>query len=232
MTPFISHIDIATQMAHLFACADNSVVTTLAEHMIVRHVAKDDFVYGEGRQPHMIYYIVSGKAKIVKNTGFGRMQVVRTVAEHNLLGYRAFFAGECYNTSCMAFEECVVAEVPFGIVTELAESHPCINAYFMHELASLVGYNNERIVSLTQKHIRGRLADTLVRLLNKYGTETDDATLDITMNRDDIASLSNMSTGNAIRTLSAFAQEGLIELCGRHIKIIDAMGLRRISEMG
>ena len=52
------------------------------------------------------------------------------------------------------------------------------------------------------------------------------------MSRDDLASMSNMSTSNAIRTLSAFAQEGLVEIVGKRIKVLDGEKLEDISEKG
>ena len=52
------------------------------------------------------------------------------------------------------------------------------------------------------------------------------------MSRDDLASMSNMSTSNAIRTLSAFAQEGLVEIVGKKIKVLDEEKLEVISEKG
>ena len=47
-----------------------------------------------------------------------------------------------------------------------------------------------------------------------------------------MANLSNMTTNNAIRTLSAFASEGLILTDGRKIKILKDDDLRKISEFG
>jgi len=41
-----------------------------------------------------------------------------------------------------------------------------------------------------------------------------------------------MTTSNAIRTLSIFAQEKLIAIDGRKIKLIDEEGLRKISRIG
>lgn len=41
-----------------------------------------------------------------------------------------------------------------------------------------------------------------------------------------------MTTNNAIRTLSAFAAEDLIEIDGRKIKIIEDKGLRKVSRIG
>ena len=41
-----------------------------------------------------------------------------------------------------------------------------------------------------------------------------------------------MTTSNAIRTLSAFAQERIITVDGRRIKIVDEQQLRNISKFG
>ena len=86
-------------------------------------------------------------------------------------------------------------------------------------------------VNLTQKHIRGRLAESLVFLIDSYGLEEDD-TINIYLAREDLASLSNMTTSNAIRTLSIFVMEKIIVLDGRKIKILDEERLRKISKLG
>ncbi|MDD7343737.1 MAG: helix-turn-helix domain-containing protein, partial [Bacteroidales bacterium] len=65
-----------------------------------------------------------------------------------------------------------------------------------------------------------------------YGFEEDGETLKIYMAREDIANLSNMTTSNAIRTLSSFVQERIITVDGRRIKIIDEHALRNISKFG
>ena len=56
--------------------------------------------------------------------------------------------------------------------------------------------------------------------------------MSIYLSREDMANLSNMTTSNAIRTLSMFAQEKLIAIDGRKIKIIDQQGLENISRCG
>jgi CheY-specific phosphatase CheX len=52
------------------------------------------------------------------------------------------------------------------------------------------------------------------------------------MSREDIANLSNMTTSNAIRTLSTLASERIIDITGRRISILDNSQLERISELG
>lgn len=102
----------------------------------------------------------------------------------------------------------------------------------MHALATDLGKADQRIVSITQKHIRGRLAETLLDLLDVYGYDQDGKTLDLHITREDMANLSNMTTSNAIRTLSTFATEGLVEVHGRYIKLLDVEALQQISDNG
>ena len=87
-------------------------------------------------------------------------------------------------------------------------------------------------MNLTQKHIRGRLAEALLFLKDNYDVEEDGCTLGIYLSREDLANLSNMTTSNAIRTLSTFADEKLIAIDGKKIKIVQEEELRKVSRMG
>ena len=98
-------------------------------------------------------------------------------------------------------------------------------------LARDLAVSQVQTVSLTQKHIRGRLADSLLSLKEKYGYDADGA-LAVNPSREDMANMSNMTTSNAIRTLSQFAQEGLIRLEGRFIYLLNEEELHHISRLG
>ena len=71
--------------------------------------------------------------------------------------------------------------------------------FFIRQLSVDLGIADERTVNLTQKHIRGRLAESLLFLKESYGLEEDGSTLSIYLSREDLANLSNMTTSNAIR---------------------------------
>ena len=115
---------------------------------------------------------------------------------------------------------------------KLMKSNFNISLFFIRYLAKQLGYSDDRTVNLTQKHIRGRLAESLIFLRDSYGIEEDGYTLSIYLSREDLANLSNMTTSNAIRTLSAFANEKLIAIDGRKIKLINSDEILRISQIG
>ena len=62
--------------------------------------------------------------------------------------------------------------------------------------------------------------------------EADGKTLRIKFSREDMANLSNMTTNNAIRTLSLFAKEKIIAINGRNISLLEEKELQKISRMG
>jgi CRP-like cAMP-binding protein len=147
-------------------------------------------------------------------------------------GYRAGFAGDQYSTSAAAFETASVCKIPLSVIMEIIHENNDVAIYFIKQLANLLGHADEQTVNLTQKHIRGRLAEALLRLKSKYGTEEDGMTLSISLSREDLANLSNMTTSNAIRTLSAFASESLIAIDGKNIKLLDEDKLHKTSKNG
>ena len=87
-------------------------------------------------------------------------------------------------------------------ITTLVAQNNDLAMFFIRQLSIDLGISDERTVSLTQKHIRGRLAESLIFLKESYGLEEDGSTLSIYLSREDLANLSNMTTSNAIRTLS------------------------------
>ena len=102
----------------------------------------------------------------------------------------------------------------------------------MMALAKDLAVAELQTINLTQKHIRGRLAESLLTIKRNYGLDEDGCTLAMYMSREDLANMSNMTTSNAIRTLSQFAQEGLVSVDGRKIKLLNEEEIKHISRLG
>ncbi|MBI4646215.1 MAG: Crp/Fnr family transcriptional regulator [Bacteroidia bacterium] len=202
------------------------------QHHICTFYKKGEIIFKEGDKPTSLICLSEGKVKIFKEGVGGREQIVRMAKPISFIGYRALFAEENYNSSCVAIEDSIVAMVEKECLYSLLRSNPDFAFEIIKRLATELGFANTRTVTLTQKHIRGRLAESLLFLKDTYGFEEDSKTLKVYLSREDIANLSNMTTSNAIRTLVTFSGENVIALDGRKIKILDLMQLERISELG
>ncbi len=210
----------------------DSELKDLQEQAIFRHYAKNDVIYTEGDRPEFLMCVVSGKVKIHRAGLSGRNQIMRMIKPLEMCGYRAFFAEENYVTEAVTCEPTTMCLVPSGVIQQLIHQNVELACYFVKLLAVDLGESDVHTVSLTQKHIRGRLADALLFLKQKYGCATDGKTLNIALTREDLASLSNMTTSNAIRTLSQFAEEQLVSIQGRKIKIENEPLLQKIAQRG
>ncbi|MDP4184264.1 MAG: Crp/Fnr family transcriptional regulator [Bacteroidota bacterium] len=204
----------------------------LDKHIICTNYKKNEFIYKEGEPPIGMLYLSEGKVKIFKEGVCGREQIIRMAKPLGLIGFRALFANELHQASAVAIEDSVICSISSDFIFKSLLKNPDFSAHIIKLLAKELGFSNLRTISLTQKHIRGRLAESLIILKEKYGFESDNVTLKVYLSREDIASLSNMTTSNAIRTLSTFANEKVITIDGRKIKILDPNKLERISKLG
>lgn len=193
---------------------------------------KNETIYCENEVPQYLMCLLKGKAKIFKDGVGGRSQIIRLVKPVEYFGYRAYFANEKYVTTAATVESSLLCLIPMDAITTLLAQNSNLSMFFIKQLSVDLGIADERTVNLTQKHIRGRLAESLLFLKEGYGLEEDGSTLSIYLSREDLANLSNMTTSNAIRTLSNFANEKLITIDGRKIKLIDEERLKKISRIG
>jgi CRP-like cAMP-binding protein len=204
----------------------------LLNHLNLTSFRKNEFIFKEGEKPHGFLFLYEGKVIIYKEGVGGREQIIRMAKPLGLIGYRALIAEELHIGSAIALEDSIVGSISVEYFHNKLLKNPGFSFRLIQKLARELGFSNMRTVTLTQKHIRGRLAESLLLLKEKYGWENDGATLKVYLSREDIANLSNMTTSNAIRTLSTFAGEKVIAIDGRKIRILDITRLEKISKLG
>lgn len=224
-------ISLSESIPEIWSLLNEKERETITLNTNILDFKRNEVIYKLGEIPEDLMCLCRGKVKIYRDGVGGRSQIVRMLKPTEYFGYRAYFAKQPYVTEAAAFESATVCFIPMALIEKLILNNPSLGMFFIRELSIDLGIADERVVSLTQKHIRGRLAESLLFLEENYGLEEDQATIAIYLSREDLASLSNMTTSNAIRTLSTFADEHLISLDGRKIKIIDKESLIKISKI-
>ena len=225
-------VDLSASLAEVWRVLTEKERDVLRNNSTIQHFKRNELIYCEGDEPKDMMCLLKGKVKIYKDGVGGRSQIIRMIKPTEYFGYRPYFAKADYVTAACAFEPSLVCLIPMTAIMTLLSQNNELAMFFIRQLSIDLGIADERTVNLTQKHIRGRLAESLIFLKESYGLEEDGSTLSIYLSREDLANLSNMTTSNAIRTLSQFATERLITIDGRKIKIIDEEKLKKISKIG
>ncbi len=215
----------------LVPCLTPGQQSDLLASCSIMRVGRNGFIYKLGEDASDLYCLLSGVVKIYMEGDGRQRQIVRMVKAGDMFGYRTAFSRRAYTTSCVAVDEAVVCRVPIdSIIGDMRDSE-AVTRLFLKLMADDLMDSDARYVRLVQKHLRGRLADTLLYLADYFGMK-EGGTLSVALSREDMANLSLMSTANAIRTLSAFASEGLVELRQREIRLNDLDRIRLVSERG
>jgi len=183
----------------------------------------------EGSKPPGLICLNRGKVKIVRKGINGTEQIVGLKKATNFLGFKALMSGETCLSSAIALEDSAVCIVKRKNFFKTIENNKALAFKIMKSFAHDLMKSDSRLVNLNQKHVRGRLAEALLLIHDIYGTNQKTGNLSVYLKRSDLAGLSNMSTGNAIRVLSSFKKENLVEVNRQNIKIMDLNVLKDIS---
>ena len=196
----LTQVEIAESIPDLWQPLTETQREYLAKNFTIQKYKKNETIYCEGETPMHLMCLLSGKVKIYKDGVGGRSQIIRVIKDKEYFAYRAYFAQENFVTAAAAFEPCTICLVPMPVISELIKENTDLAMFFIKQLSIDLGISDERTVNLTQKHIRGRLAESLLFLKDTYGVEEDQCTLSIYLSREDLANLSNMTTSKTLQT--------------------------------
>ena len=193
---------------------------------------KGSLIIPVGSKQKGLICLVSGKAKIFSTGAGGREQIIKMIKPQSLINYRSLISESSYPFAVGAIENSATVFFEKQLVSRIMKQNPELAFKIIKVISEDLICSYDRIVSLTQKHVRGRLAESILLLRDTYGLDADGRTISVQLSREDIAHLSNMTTSNAIRTLSNLASEKIIYVEKRKISILDSQKLEEISGSG
>ncbi len=205
---------------------------TIAQHHSIAFINRGGFLFREGEKTRGLICLISGKAKVLKVGVGGREQILRLIKPEEFIGYRILFSENTWPVSAVAIEKSIICILEKRSIVRIMKKNADLGFRLLRIVAEELRYSYDRTVSLTQKHVRGRVAESLLILSDTYGFEQEEKTIAVSLSREEVANLSSMTPSNAIRTLSNFANEGIIRIKGRKITILDIESLAQISELG
>ena len=181
----LSDINVPELIVDIWSPLNDEQREFLANHFTLQNYKKNEVIHCEGETPTHLMCLLSGKVKIYKDGVGGRSQIIRMIKPTEYFGYRPYFAKADYVTAACAFEPSLVCLIPMTAIMTLLSQNNELAMFFIRRLSIDLGIADERTVNLTQKHIRGRLAESLIFLKESYGLEEDGSTLSIYLSRED-----------------------------------------------
>jgi CRP-like cAMP-binding protein len=182
---------------------------------------KGQVLFLQDTRPQGLYCVKQGKVKVYRRGSEGKEQIVRLAKNADVVGYRALLSDENYQCGATALEETTLCFVPKHVLQQIMEKNVSIYKKMINLLSQDLKDAETKISDLAQKPVRERVAETLLMLQKKYGTEADGQTINVLLSREELANLVGTATESLIRILSDFKKEGLLELEQKKIKLTD-----------
>lgn len=192
-------------------------------------IKKGEPIFEEGEKLNGVFCIKEGVCKMTKLSSNGKDQIIKFVKPGELLGQRSMISEENANLSAVALDDMEVCFIP---KSEIINRFSHNNKFSMELMKSICGDLKEaddHLVSITQKNVSQRLAETILYLESIFDVD-DDGFIKTQLSRDDIAGMIGTATESCIRLLSDFKKKNLVELSGKRIKILNQSSLIRLSE--
>lgn len=189
------------------------------EKKVIR-LKKGEVILEEGHAPKGVYLITTGTAKLYKVGFTGKEQILRFLKKGDLIGYRAILGDESFGATAKALEDMEIEYIPERFFKKMLEENPKMGFEMLKLISKQLGEASDTITILAQKTVRERLAEVLIMLEKNLGKD-DEGFIRISLTREEMANLVGTATESAIRLISEFKNDDLIEVCGRRIKIIE-----------
>jgi CRP-like cAMP-binding protein len=189
-------------------------------------IKKGEHIFEEGESVNGIYCIKDGVCKLSKLSANGKEQIVKLVKPGELLGQRSVISDEPANLSAVALEDMQVCFIPKSEIINFFDKNNQFSMSVMKNICGGLKEADDHMVSMAQKTVKERLAETLLYLEETFG-KNEDGALHIQLSREELAGMIGTATESCIRLLSEFNKLGLIELIGKKIILKDITKLRK-----
>jgi len=215
----------------VFSVIDKEQLPELNEHKSCTTYKKGQIIFSEHGLPLGLFCINTGKIKLCTTGPDGKEQILRLAKGGDILGYRALISNDRYHCSAIALEDCSVCILDKHYFIELAMTNQRLCQAVFKKISDDLKKAEQHIVSLSQKNVRERMAEALLFFSATYGFEADGTTLNVQLSREEIADFVGTSTESAIRLLSEFNTDKLIELAGKKIRITNPDKLTKTANL-
>lgn len=191
----------------------------------VKNFKRKEAIYEVGDGPKFLYYVVSGRVRNFKVTSEAKEFVTSIYGKGEFFGYTELLTEQAYNESASAIDDASLALIPKEEFEQLISSNRDVSINFIKLLANNVMERENNLVSLAYNTVRKRVADALCVLYDKFKGKHAEV-VEITVSRDELASIVGTATESVIRILSEFKSDGYITTKGSLITVYKIDELR------
>ena len=208
----------------LFAGLTSNEIRDLLEFSEKRKYPRGSIVVYRGDVGDVLYLIMKGKVKVVLSSQDGKEIILNTLQTGNYFGEMSVFDHMPRSATVVTMEDCEFLVITRKALTDQIKGKPEVALKLLSEMSRRLRETDEQIKSLAHLDVRGRLAQTLLKLLKKTDTQKEETYQVIPRpGIKDLADMTGTSRETVSRTLREFSEQGIISLTKNRIIIYQGL---------
>jgi DNA-binding response OmpR family regulator len=192
----------------------------------IKKYKSGEVVYDEGNHANNVYLIKDGVVKCHKIDEFGKELITKIFKTDEFFGYTSFTDNVPYLESATTMEKSEVASISKDELKKILKQNHRLTLEFIQLLADNLVEFKEQLLQMAYGSVKKKTASTILQFTEKIPTKSVGT---IKISRSDLASVAGIATESLIRTLSSLKKDGLIDIEGRNITVLDIEQLKRVN---
>ncbi|WP_420601118.1 response regulator [Flagellimonas sp.] len=187
---------------------------------------KGKAIYKEGEHSNKIFLVLKGVVKCHKMDEDGKELITALHRADDFLGFASFMDHVPYLESATAVEPTELAAISKTELKGVLENNHTVSLELMELLSENITDFKDQLLQMAYSSVRKKTAQTLLQFAEILNRKVEEP---IKISRSDLASVAGIATESLIRTLSGFKKEGLIDIEGRNIRILQLKQLQYVN---
>ena len=193
-----------------------------------RKIKRGGTLFRNGEPFTALYAIRTGFFKTCVATEDGRDQVTGFQMAGEIIGLDGI-VNDHHNCDAVALEDAEVCVMPYDKLEELSREITALQSHVHKVMSREIVREHGVMLLLGSMRAEERLAAFVLNLVQRLQARGfSSSELVLRMTREEIGSYLGLKLETVSRTFSKFAEDGLIEVKQRHVRILDTPGLQRI----
>lgn len=189
-------------------------------------VVSGNDVYTEGDNSNYVYLIKRGVIKSYKLDGHGKELTTELYNAGDIFGYSSFSQNIPYQETATALKNTELIGITKNEFKNMLNNNPNIALELLDSLTDNLSHIKAQLLQMAYSSVDKKTAATILQFAEKLNPKPEDP---IKISRSDLASVAGIASETLIRTMSNFKKQGIIEIEGRNIKILDIEKLQHID---
>ncbi len=215
---------------HLFEDLNPDELKEAVKHMTFKDYDKNDYLFFEEDAEPGIFILVDGLVKLIKETQDGKTIIVRLVFPGDVFGWIEWGKSTPKSTyTAMSVLKTKVLYISNKDFITLAIRYPAVAIKMTCDATANLLQTYEILKSIASGRVEERIAKILLELADRIGVKKNDkVVIRLPLTRQDIAEMTGTTVETAIRVMSRWKKQGIINTERGYIEIINRRELEKL----